>query len=66
MKYIFIAITIFSISLVYSQDKVTLKGLITHKTTSIENATIAIEGTRFETQTDNNGSFTFQNIPLGT
>lgn len=66
MKYIFLTITIFSISFAYSQENFTITGLVTHNTALIENATIEIVGTPFASQTDISGSYTIQDLPFGT
>lgn len=65
MKNVFMVIALFLIQALYSQENISITGLITHKTALIENATIEIVGTSYETQADKSGSYIFQNIPPG-
>jgi outer membrane receptor for ferrienterochelin and colicins len=65
MKYLFSTITILLIQLTYSQENITVKGMIMNKSTPIENATLEIIGTNYSTQTDNQGIYIFQNIQKG-
>ena len=65
MKYLFSIIIIFTIQLTYSQENTAVEGIIMHKSTSIENATVEIIGTNYNTLTDNQGIYAFKNIPKG-
>jgi outer membrane receptor for ferrienterochelin and colicins len=65
MKYLFLIITTFAMQLTYSQENTTVEGMVMHKLVPIENATIDVIGTNFNTQTDSNGIYIFQNIPKG-
>ena len=65
MKYLFSTITILLMQLTYSQENITVKGMIMNKSTPIENATLEIIGTNYSTQTDNQGIYIFQNIQKG-
>jgi len=65
MKHLFLIIVILLTSPTYSQETTVVSGMITHKSNPIENATVEIVGTNFSTQTDSNGSYSFQNVPKG-
>jgi outer membrane receptor for ferrienterochelin and colicins len=65
MKKIFIASALFLMQAVYSQENISITGLITHKTSTIKKATVEILGTSYETQTDSLGSYAFLDIPQG-
>jgi outer membrane receptor for ferrienterochelin and colicins len=65
MKNIFIAAALLLIQAIYSQENISITGLITHKTTAIEKATVEILGTSYEKQTDSLGTYTFWDIPQG-
>jgi outer membrane receptor for ferrienterochelin and colicins len=65
MKYLFLIITIFTLELTYSQENTAVKGMVMHKSTPIENATVEITGTIFNSQTDSKGIYTLENIPKG-
>ena len=65
MKHLFLIIAILLTSPTYSQETTVVSGMITHKSTPIENATVEIVGTNFSTQTDTKGSYSFQNAPKG-
>ena len=65
MKQLFSIIIILTIQLTYSQENTAVEGMIMHKSTPIENATVEIIGTNYNTQTDFKGTYTFQNIPKG-
>lgn len=65
MKKIFLFITTLILSSSYSQEKILITGVIMHKTNPIEKAHIEINGTQYSTETDNQGIYTFQNIPKG-
>lgn len=65
MKHLFSIITILLIQFTYSQENTTVTGLIMHKSTPIENATVEIVGTGYSTQTDSIGSYIIKSIPKG-
>ncbi|HKO78137.1 MAG TPA: TonB-dependent receptor, partial [Flavobacterium sp.] len=65
MKHLFLLITILIIQFTYSQENATVTGLITHKSTPIENATVEIVGSSYSTQTDSIGNYTIKNISKG-
>jgi outer membrane receptor for ferrienterochelin and colicins len=65
MKYLFLAITFSFLQFVYSQESKSLTGLITHNSATIEKVTIDILGTHYTKQSDNNGNYTFWDIPQG-
>ncbi|REG92197.1 TonB-dependent receptor [Flavobacterium aquicola] len=65
MKNIFLIISILSTPFAYSQESISIKGVVMHKTTVIPKAVIQIIGTQYSTETDNQGIYTFQNIPKG-
>lgn len=55
----------FLVSFVYSQESISIRGVVTHKTTAVEKAVIEIIGTKYSTETDNQGMYSFQDIPKG-
>jgi outer membrane receptor for ferrienterochelin and colicins len=65
MKHLFLFTIIFLIQLTYSQENKALEGIVMNKLTPIDNATIELIGTKYKTQTDKEGHYSFQNIPKG-
>ncbi|TRX34180.1 TonB-dependent receptor [Flavobacterium sp. ZT3R18] len=65
MKYLFLTITFSFLQLTYSQENKSITGSITHKTATIEKASIEILGTNYIKQTDNNGIYAFSDVPQG-
>jgi outer membrane receptor for ferrienterochelin and colicins len=65
MKQLFSIITILIIQYTYSQEIRTVRGIVMHKSAPIENAMVQVIGTNYNTQTDNKGNYTFENIPKG-
>nr|WP_315253490.1 TonB-dependent receptor [uncultured Flavobacterium sp.] len=65
MKYLFLTITLCTITFTYSQEKITVTGVIIDKANPIIKATIEIIGTPYSTETDDQGSYVLQNIPKG-
>ncbi|MBW4361192.1 TonB-dependent receptor [Flavobacterium taihuense] len=65
MKKLFSFIIILAIQLIYCQENKTIEGIVMHKSTPIENATVEIIGTNYNTQTDSKGIYAFQKIPKG-
>jgi outer membrane receptor for ferrienterochelin and colicins len=65
MKYLFSILITFALQLTYSQENIAVKGTVMHKSTPIENATVEIISANLNTQTDNKGNYSFQNIPNG-
>ncbi|WP_281227286.1 TonB-dependent receptor [Flavobacterium aquiphilum] len=62
MKHLFLIIITLITSITFAQETTVVSGTIKHKSNPIENATVEIVGTNFTTQTDSNGSYSFQNI----
>jgi outer membrane receptor for ferrienterochelin and colicins len=65
MKYLFSILITFALQLTYSQENIAVKGTVMHKSTPIENAAVEIISANLNTQTDNKGNYSFQNIPNG-
>jgi outer membrane receptor for ferrienterochelin and colicins len=65
MKYLFLIITLLLLPFAYSQENISVTGLIMHKTSPIENATVQIPGTHYSTLSDSLGNYKFRNIPAG-
>ncbi|MDR6845109.1 TonB-dependent receptor [Flavobacterium granuli] len=65
MKYLFLILIILTLQLTYSQENATVIGIVMHKSTPIENATVEIISSNFNTQTNDKGIYTFQNITKG-
>jgi outer membrane receptor for ferrienterochelin and colicins len=65
MKSLFIVITLFFMQFAYSQEDNSVYGVILYNTKTIKKASIEIVGTNFSTETNAEGTYTFQNIPNG-
>ena len=65
MKSLFSIIVLSLIQFAYSQENTSVTGVIMHKTTPLEKATVQIVGSSYTTLTDSEGVYVFHNIPNG-
>jgi outer membrane receptor for ferrienterochelin and colicins len=65
MKNIFLVTVILLVTHSYSQDTVSITGVVMDKTNAVEGASLEILGTSHSTVTDSQGNYIFQNIPNG-
>ncbi|RTY95714.1 TonB-dependent receptor, partial [Flavobacterium bomense] len=65
MKYLFLLLTIFAFSTLFSQNTASISGRITVENKEMQQATIEILKTKYKTQTDSLGIYKIDNIPAG-